>query len=279
MSKAALLARAAAAYQRAGSTDAAARCYDEAGDNVAAAGTYLRLRRFERAASQYILGARSDMAAWVYAHHLRRTDIARDIAADFGRSRTCLRRVYEEIALRNLTRLLPETWPLLPADTDVDASVSTTLAEIHRYLRVSPLHRRALVDPVPSPVLVQFNERLQLWCEGRAEVEPTVNDLTRRLIIARCDVADRVHHCDVLPVLAASRAALITSEAFDATIEEWSIAIAEETHRYDQAALIFAAAVQAGSPGAATRWQEWAARVLEVELTLPGIDGRGVRRD
>jgi hypothetical protein len=51
--------------------------------------------------------------------------------------------------------------------------------------------------------------------------------------------------------------------------EGWAVALAETVRRYDQVALVFAAAVRGGRRGAAERWARWSQAVLHTELILP----------
>ncbi len=128
-----------------------------------------------------------------------------------------------------------------------------------------PIDLAGLDDPVESAVGSMFDA------------------LERRLVSARCDVADRLPYryirrvlADVQAMLAEASAAgrSVTEPAWPANaasrrIEEWAVALAEAAHRYDQVALVFAAAVRGDRPGAEQRWAEWSARVLRAELTLP----------
>ncbi len=113
-------------------------------------------------------------------------------------------------------------------------------------------------------------------------VEPAVASvfdvLSRRLVLARCDVADGLPDRHILPVLADVQAMLaeplVIEPAWSAIaaglrIEQWAVALAEAVHRYDQVALVFAAAVRGQRTGAEQRWAEWSVRVLHTELTLP----------
>ncbi|WP_322749661.1 MULTISPECIES: hypothetical protein [unclassified Frankia] len=114
------------------------------------------------------------------------------------------------------------------------------------------------------------------------QAEPAVaamfDALLRRLVLARCDVADGLPDRHILPVLVDVQAMLaeptVTEPAWPAhsasrRIEEWAVVLAEAAHRYDQVALVFAAAVRGRRTGAEQRWAEWSARVLHTELTLP----------
>lgn len=106
-----------------------------------------------------------------------------------------------------------------------------------------------------------------------------VIQLMRDLVVARCDIAEGVNHRGAIPVLGrvqdvlASGAPLREGTAYRDLhewhhVEEWSIALAQLTHRYDQAALVFAASVRGGFPGAAQRWRAWSKRVLGVEISV-----------
>ncbi len=131
--------------------------------------------------------------------------------------------------------------------------------------QIDPADLAGLADPVESAVGSMFDA------------------LERRLVSARCDVADRLPYRRILPVLADVQAMLAEASAAGRSaaepawpanaasrrIEEWAVALAEAAHRYDQVALVFAAAVRGVRPGAEQRWAEWSARVLHTELTLP----------
>ncbi|WP_369232428.1 hypothetical protein AB5J56_10835 [Streptomyces sp. R21] len=102
-------------------------------------------------------------------------------------------------------------------------------------------------------------------------------DLRGRLILARCELAEGGGHRDVLPVLRQARAALADAAApYDPFVEEWAVAVAECAGRFDQVAVLFAASVRGHRLGAAQRWQEWARRVLGVELSIPSPEQRHV---
>ncbi|MGP4045106.1 hypothetical protein [Streptomyces sp. 2A115] len=96
------------------------------------------------------------------------------------------------------------------------------------------------------------------------------SSLRMRLALARCDVAEDRSEREPLAALAAAMAFLESrSLVHDRLVEQWAVATAESMRRYDQVALLFAAAVRGGRSGAAQRWTEWAARVLRSEITLP----------
>src|SRR5205807_1858895 len=95
----------------------------------------------------------------------------------------------------------------------------------------------------------------------------------------RCDISEGVNQRGAIPVLGRVQDVLVSGMAWQERVrfpdlddwrhlEEWSIAVAELTRRYDQAALVFAASVRGGTPGAAQRWRAWSKRVLGVEVSV-----------
>jgi hypothetical protein len=110
--------------------------------------------------------------------------------------------------------------------------------------------------------------------------------LRTRLALAHCDVNDGRLDREPLRALASAADQLATPAAvYDQLVEEWAVAVAGVMRRYDQVALVYAAAVRGRRRGAAERWTAWAARVLQTEITLPELpqDGRrsspaGLRR-
>lgn len=94
--------------------------------------------------------------------------------------------------------------------------------------------------------------------------------LRSRLILARCAIAEGSPADVIVPAVAAVRAELADRAVFaDQVAEEWAVAASEAAGRYDQAALVFAAAVRGGRYGAAGRWNTWSKRVLDTEVILP----------
>ncbi|MFI0980880.1 hypothetical protein ACH4SP_28215 [Streptomyces sp. NPDC021093] len=103
-----------------------------------------------------------------------------------------------------------------------------------------------------------------------AEQEARDSSLRMRLALARCDVMDGRPDQEPLAALdAAARFLTFRDLVYDRLVEEWAVATAESMKRYDQVALLFAAAVRGRRSGAAQRWRQWAARVLNSEITLP----------
>ncbi|WP_322752909.1 hypothetical protein [Frankia sp. Cas3] len=147
-------------------------------------------------------------------------------------------------------------------------------------------------DPAAARALLLGHPSHPSGQAGQAEpaVAAMFDALLRRLVLARCDVADGLPDRHILPVLADVQAMLaeppVTEPAWPAQsawpaqpawpansasrrIEEWAVALAEVAYRYDQVALVFAAAVRGRRTGAEQRWAAWSARVLHTELTLP----------
>jgi hypothetical protein len=101
----------------------------------------------------------------------------------------------------------------------------------------------------------------------------TGTDLLSRLVLARCEPglpldALAAEVCDGLAA-AAARTAGKDREAVPGMAEEWMITLAEQAHRADLAALVFAAAVRGRRIGAAVRWRAWAQRILHTDLVIP----------
>ena len=94
--------------------------------------------------------------------------------------------------------------------------------------------------------------------------------LRRRIVLARCEIADGEPAGIIRPVISDVCAVLADSNlGSDQVTEEWAVALSETAARYDQAALVFAAALRGGRYGAAQRWQAWSRRVLDAEIILP----------
>jgi hypothetical protein len=105
-----------------------------------------------------------------------------------------------------------------------------------------------------------------------ADRDARESSLRMRLALARCDVAEGRSDREPLAALAAAAVFLGShSLVYDRLVEQWAVATAESMRRYDQVALLFAAAVRGRRSGAARRWTEWAARVLQSEITLPDL--------
>jgi hypothetical protein len=105
---------------------------------------------------------------------------------------------------------------------------------------------------------------------GGLAARPDGAPLRHRLILARCAIAEGSQADVIVAVVAEVRAALEDRAVLaDPVAEEWAVAVSEAAGRYDQAALVFAAAVRGGRYGAAQRWNTWSKRVLDTEVILP----------
>jgi hypothetical protein len=123
-----------------------------------------------------------------------------------------------------------------------------------------------LVDVVGDPRAAREQMARTQWGIAGSD-EP---DLLQRLVMARCEVAEGGERRQILKVLGEAQASLAQPDYWsDPRVEHWAVAVAEAARRYDQAALVFAAAVRGRDPGAVRRWQEWSARTLGVDLQLP----------
>jgi hypothetical protein len=108
--------------------------------------------------------------------------------------------------------------------------------------------------------------------ESSAAVRPELEapGLRRRLVLARCEIAEGAAPDVIRPVITDVCAALADPGVrSDQVTEEWAVALSEVAARYDQAALVFAAAVRGGRYGAEQRWRAWSRDVLQAEIILP----------
>ncbi|GGK97254.1 hypothetical protein Sme01_35730 [Sphaerisporangium melleum] len=113
---------------------------------------------------------------------------------------------------------------------------------------------------------------LDLPARAREVVRDDAGDSRRALVLARCDLAEGRPAALVLPALARACAELADADGVPfphRDLERWAVTVAELAGRFDQVALIFAAAVTGGRPEARERWAEWARRVLRTSLVLP----------
>ena len=137
------------------------------------------------------------------------------------------------------------------AEQYVAAGLTDEAAWVLAHLAGDPAAARALLSRSGS---------------GSDTAQPT---LTRRLALARCDVAEGVSAQQVLQALIDAQAALERRDTFqDRRIEDWAVAVAEAAHRFDHVALVFAAAVRGGRRDAAQRWQAWATRTFGAEIQI-----------
>jgi hypothetical protein len=108
--------------------------------------------------------------------------------------------------------------------------------------------------------------------------EPEAPGLRRRLVLARCEIAEGAAPEVIRPVITDVCADLEDPDVrSDQVTEEWAVALSEAAARYDQAALVFAAAVRGGRYGAGERWKAWSRDVLHADIILPPATA-GTRR-
>lgn len=107
--------------------------------------------------------------------------------------------------------------------------------------------------------------------DGAARREPPEGtSLRQQLVLAYCDVSEGAPAASILPVIEAVCEELADPDGDrDRFVEEWAISLAEHVHRYDQVALVFAAAMRGRRYGAEQRWVQWAHRVMDMEVTIP----------
>ena len=166
------------------------------------------------------------------------------------------------------------------AGYELDAARCYRLAGAHRraaeiYQSIGALAEAAAAfDDAGLPDLGAWllAERAGLPVEARSMIDRSDAErgLRYRLIVTRCEIAEGAPEDSIRPVIADVCAALADRAVrADPVIEEWAVALSEAAARYDQAALVFAAAVRGGRYGAAQRWNVWSTRVLDTEVVLP----------
>lgn len=108
---------------------------------------------------------------------------------------------------------------------------------------------------------------------------PEVPGLRRRLVLARCEIVEGNSADVIRPVIDETCATLANpGSRSDQVTEEWAVALSQAAQRYDQAALVFAAAVRGGRFGAEHRWKAWARDVLQADIIIPSPVSRLPRR-
>lgn len=114
----------------------------------------------------------------------------------------------------------------------------------------------------------------------RRRSAPQLMELLRRLVEARCDLAEmgadlnRRAHADtvaaILDLLGDVAGYLAGSEpGYDPNLELWAVTIAELLHRFDHAALLFAASVRGWRGNAADRWSRWTMHRFGTAIVVP----------
>lgn len=97
--------------------------------------------------------------------------------------------------------------------------------------------------------------------------------LLHMLASARCDLAEaapRTAIPGVLDTLADVQQALASrAQVNDVRVRDWAVAVATILKRFDQVALVFAAAVRGRRMRAAEAWQEWSRDHLGMPIVIP----------
>jgi hypothetical protein len=131
---------------------------------------------------------------------------------------------------------------------------------VHRADQPARARAQLAASALPEPELPQPG----------APGQPRLADLRRELVLARCKIAEGAPADDIREVIAGTCAALADRGGrADQVAEEWAVAVSEAAARYDQAALVFAAAMRGGRYGAEQRWQAWSRRVLGADVIIP----------
>lgn len=307
------LYRAADCYRRAGEPLEAAGCLRLLGDYEQSAQLYLDSGSYEQAALAYLEDGQHEVAAWIYAHDLGRPEVARGLLqlAEQGVARAAVSRANEVAGADRLTSwhgqvgVIRDRISGVAPGSDpgsVAAAVRRRIAGLaaeligdsggHRDLapflvEIRQLKQAAISgDDWPAGYCARELERLisderearqtDRHAAGQRQLRDVPRGLGQRLVLARCAVAEGLRPDRILPALTQTQEVLADPRVLDVhKAEAWGVAIAEVIHRYDQAALIFAAAVRGRRPGAAERWRAWSARVLKVNLVVPADAERG----
>jgi hypothetical protein len=160
------------------------------------------------------------------------------------------------------------------ADSFGDAGLPELGAWLLAHLAGQPAAARELLGPPPAAGLADA----AVAAEAGADVPPHSPGLRRRLVLARCEIAEGAAPDGIRPVITAVCAALADQQVrSDQITEEWAVALSEAAARYDQAALVFAAAVRGGRYGAEHRWRAWSRDVLHADIILPPAAAGPVR--
>ena len=277
-------------------------------EQARAAELYLRAGQYHLAAQTYADAGSVEAAAWTHVHYLADAASARAILEQnpipnvppLTVSRTVDPSPAADSSWGTRVRQLGERVAGLPAADTGPASgrpareevteliervlgrafsygdVPAALAEVRRVMAatvaardLSAAYAARELGRLLTDLQARHSDRDQrVQLRGR---EDWNRMLAQRQVYARCDVADGIAGDRVLEVLAVTQRVLAdTGDAhYIERTETWGVAVAEAMRRYDQAALIFAAAVRGRRPGAAKRWQEWSARVLHADAAIP----------
>lgn len=292
------LRRAVSCYLRAGKFNEAADCLIRLAERDRAAQLYLRAGAHRLAAEAYAEAGETEAAAWVHVHHLDDAESARAIVnsnrsappASAGPDRTQLWRIGVSRLGERVHGFPPTAGEAAGTESMRDGIVALTrkvlddtssAGDIAPFLpEIGQLKLKAVSsqDWRTGYAARELERLLTGEQEARTEErrqaerrrgEDLVRTLSQRQVLARCDVADGIAEHRILSVLAETQELLADArlECAERT-ETWAVAIAEAMRRYDQAALIFAAAVRGRRPGAAARWRDWSIRVLHADVTI-----------
>ncbi|MEV4515500.1 hypothetical protein AB0K00_41905 [Dactylosporangium sp. NPDC049525] len=99
--------------------------------------------------------------------------------------------------------------------------------------------------------------------------------LSIELVLARCHLAEDGGG-RLVPATLRRAADLLANRSVrvELRLEEWAVAVAIAAHRFDQVALIFAAAIRGRRPRARERWQAWSERQFGAPVPLAWLEER-----
>jgi hypothetical protein len=124
-------------------------------------------------------------------------------------------------------------------------------------------------DPVSARALLEHDG----LGEHDGPGETAEAELRRQVVLARCSAAEGSEEAAAAALAAVCADFGAPRRLHDKTLEGWSVELADAIGRDDLIALVYAAAVRGGRPGAATRWDAWSRRVLGTAIILPQDDG------
>lgn len=302
----AYLERAASCYLRAGNPAAAADCLSKLGRYDQAAQVWLDCGEYQQAVAMYLrTDELAEVSAWIYVHHLGEPAAAREVARRVSQRLSSAprsaqgpdtaRQSYLTDRLRRVRAHLEQQRISLPADAVSQATVShhvigqivdlfdmrLTMGDLILAIKkISEAKTGAILrgdwlagyaaSEIESLLVdeqtVRLGERELVLQRSRF---PETRMLSCDLVLARCDAAEGAPHQRITPVLAQTQTYLADSRRpWVPRIETWGVAIASAIRRYDQVALIFAAAVRGQRPGATMRWSRWSTEVLHTDSAM-----------
>ena len=234
-----LMQLAAQCYREAGAAADAARCYVEADDPLHALDIFVEKQMFPQAAELYLRCGPVDHAGWLLADRVGDIPAARAIVDQ-----------HADLTEREFTA----------DDLNLAGQIQEARDRKEEAIDAQDFERAAQARDLEK----------QLLARQRDVPRKVGGTLRWRLVLARCDAAERVAAGRCLRLLGDVQRALAGLSDLDTQpVEEWAVSVATTMRRLDQAALVFAASVRGRRRDAARRWRQWSVQTLGEELVLP----------